>query len=81
METKLTIRLKKRVIERAKDYAQNHKISLSKMVESYLESITEPKKDEPEITPLVESLSGVIHLSDDFNLKQDYSNYLTDKYK
>ena len=81
METKLTIRLKKRVIERAKDYAQNHKISLSKMVESYLESITEPKKNEPEITPLVESLSGVIHLSEDFNLKQDYSNYLTDKYK
>jgi len=81
METKLTIRLKKRVIERAKDYAHNHKISLSKMVESYLESITESKKDKPEITPLVESLSGVIHLSDDFNLKQDYSNYLTEKYK
>ena len=81
METKLTIRLKKRVIERAKDYAQNHKISLSKMVESYLESITDPKKEESEITPLVESLSGVIHLSEDFNLKQDYSNYLTDKYK
>ena len=51
------------------------------MVESYLESITEPKKNEPEITPLVESLSGVIHLSEDFNLKQDYSNYLMDKYK
>jgi len=81
METKLTIRLKKRVIERAKDYAKDHKISLSKMVESYLESITEPQKDEPEITPLVESLSGVIHLSDDFDLKQDYSNYLSDKYK
>jgi hypothetical protein len=81
METKLTIRLKKRVIERAKDYAQNHKISLSKMVESYLESITETKKDEPEITPLVESLSGVIHFSDGFDLKQDYANYLTEKYK
>jgi hypothetical protein len=81
METKLTIRLKKRVIERAKDYAASHKISLSKMVESYLESITETKKDEHEITPLVESLSGVIHLSDDFDLKQDYSNYLTEKYK
>jgi hypothetical protein len=81
METKLTIRLKKRVIERAKDYAHNHKISLSKMVESYLESVTEPIKEELEITPLVESLSGVIHLSDDFELKQDYSNYLSEKYK
>lgn len=81
METKLTIRLKKRVIERAKDYAQNQKISLSKIVESYLESITEPKTNETEITPLVESLSGVINLDEDFDLKKDYSNYLTEKYK
>ena len=81
METKLTIRLKKRVIERAKEYAHNHKISLSKMVESYLESVTATKKEEFEITPLVESLSGVIHLSEDFDLKKDYSNYLAEKYK
>jgi hypothetical protein len=81
METKLTIRLKKKVIERAKDYAQNHKISLSKMVESYLESVTASEKEELEITPLVESLSGVIHLSEDFDLKKDYSNYLSEKYK
>jgi len=79
METKLTIRLKKKVIERAKVYAQDHKISLSKMVESYLESVTEQKKKEFEITPLVESLSGVIHLPEDFDFKKDYSNYLTVK--
>ncbi|MDP2890710.1 MAG: DUF6364 family protein [Bacteroidota bacterium] len=81
METKLTIRLKKKVIERAKDYAESHKISLSKIVESYLESITEPKINEIEITPLVKSLSGVINLDEDFDLKKDYSNYLTEKYK
>lgn len=81
METKLTIRLKKKVIERAKDYAHNHKISLSKMVESYLESVTNQKSDNIEITPLVESLSGVIHLTEDFDLKNNYSNYLTEKYK
>ena len=81
METKLTIRLKKKVIERAKEYAQVHKISLSKMIESYLEFITEPKKGEFEITPLVESLSGVINLSEDFDFKKDYSNYLTEKYQ
>ena len=81
METKLTIRLKKKVIERAKDYAHIHKISLSKMVVSYLESITNQKSEDIEITPLVESLSGVIHLTEDFDLKNDYSNYLTEKYK
>lgn len=81
METKLTIRIKKKVIERAKDYAHIHKISLSKMVESYLESVTEVKKEDIEITPLVESLSGVIRLNEDFNFKNDYANYLTEKYK
>lgn len=81
METRLTIRLKKEVIERAKDFAQNHKISLSKMVESYLESFTEQKKDEIEITPLVESLSGVIHLAEDFDFKKDHAKYVITKNK
>ena len=64
METKLTLRLNNNVIERAKDYARKHKISLSKMIESYLDSITKQKEVEKkiEITPLVESLSGVIDL-------------------
>lgn len=81
METKLTIRLKKEVIERAKDYAKNHKTSLSKMVESYLEYITEPKINKIEITPLVESLIGVVHLADDFYFKEDHNNYLIKKYE
>ncbi|OFX18470.1 MAG: hypothetical protein A2041_13475 [Bacteroidetes bacterium GWA2_31_9b] len=81
MDTKLTLRLRKSVIERAKQYAQNHRISLSKMIESYLESITAQKAKNIEISPLVESLSGVIHLDNDFDYKNDYSNYLTEKYK
>jgi len=81
METKLTIRLKKRIIERAKDYALVHKISLSKLVENYLESVTEHKNDEIEITPLVKSLSGVVNLEDHCDLKSDYANYLSGKYK
>jgi len=81
MDTKLTLRLRKSVIERAKQYAQNHRISLSKMIESYLESITAQKDNDIEISPLVESLSGVIHLDNDFDYKSNYSNYLTEKYK
>lgn len=81
METKLTLRLNKNVIERAKKYAQNHKISLSKMIEVYLESITSTRKKDNDITPLVESLSGVIELDTNFDYKNDYSNYLTEKHK
>jgi len=81
METKLTLRLNKKVIDRAKDYAHIHNISLSKMIESYLEAITKQKSVATEITPLVESLSGVIQLYENFDYRKDYSNYLTEKYK
>jgi hypothetical protein len=81
METKLTLRLNKRVIDKAKDYAHNHNISLSKIVESYLESITKQKVVATEISTLVESLSGVIQLDENFNYRKDYSNHLAEKYK
>ncbi len=81
MDTKLTLRLDDSVIERAKIYAQSHKISLSKMIESYLDGLTSKKDEEILITPLVESLSGVIDLPADFDYKKEYGTYLEDKYK
>jgi hypothetical protein len=81
METKLTLRLKKRTIEKAKDYAHLHNISLSKMVETYFDGISQIKTKETEITPLVESLSGVIQLDKNRDYKNDYANYLIEKYK
>lgn len=83
METKLTLRLNEHVIDRAKIYARDHKISLSKLIESYLDSITKQKEQETRIpiTPLVESLSGVIDLSADFDYKKEYRSYLEEKYK
>ncbi len=83
METKLTLRLNGSIIERAKIYAGNHKISLSKMVEAYLDSITRQDEKEGRIrmTPLVESLSGVIDLPADFDYKKEYRDFLEEKYK
>lgn len=81
MDTKLTIRLKKKVVSRAKDYATHHKTSLSKMIESYLETVTSDKDEKSEITPLVESLSGVIHIEGDLDYRSDYARSLSEKYK
>lgn len=83
METKLTLRLNDNVIERAKIYAKSQKISLSKMIESYLDSLTRERDRDSKITitPLVESLSGVISLPSDFDYKKEYADYLTEKYK
>lgn len=81
MDAKLTLRLDDNVIERAKVYARNHKVSLSRMIESYLDNITKQKEEETVITPLVESLSGVIDLPADFDYKKEYDDYLSEKYK
>jgi len=80
MDTKLTVRLDNEVISRAKRYAQNQKTSLSKMIESYLDSVTKQDSDDIEITPLVKSLSGVITLPADYDYRKDRTEYLISKY-
>lgn len=81
MDTKLTLNVDKNVIEQAKEYAKTHHISLSRLIESYLSSLVAKKDRKIEITPLVESLSGVIELENDFNYKVSYTDYLIEKYK
>lgn len=81
MDKKLTLSLDKTIIESAKKYAKSNNISLSKLIESYLTTLTKRKKKSTDITPLVESLSGVITLDKDFDIKDSYTDYLIDKYK
>jgi len=81
MDTKLTLKLDKEIINRAKDYAESKKISLSKLIESYLQLLTKESSSKDKISPLVESLSGVIELPKKYDGKDDYANYLTEKYK
>ena len=81
MNTKLTLNVDRRVIEKAKEYSKSRKISLSRLVESYLSSLTANNKQDIEITPIVESLGGVIKLDKDFDYKEVYTDYLTKKYK
>jgi hypothetical protein len=80
MNTKLTIKLDNDVISRAKKYAKYRKTSLSRLIESYLDSITKKESDDIEITPLVKSLSGIIKLPEDYDYKKDRTDYLIKKY-
>lgn len=81
MNKKLTLSLDNAIIENAKNYAKSNNISLSKLIESYLTTLTKRKRSSTEITPLVESLSGVISLDNDFDVKDAYTDYLIEKYK
>lgn len=80
MDTKLTLSLDKKVIEQAKKYAKKKNISLSKLIEAYLSKTSFQEKDEPVISPLVKSLSGILKLPKGFDRKKGYSDYLSEKY-
>jgi hypothetical protein len=80
METKLTLRLKKRVIDQAKKYANDHETSLSKLIENYLSAITNESKSIENISPLVLSLSGVFQMDGNEDTKEQYHEHLKKKY-
>ncbi|HPI14256.1 MAG: DUF6364 family protein [Spirochaetota bacterium] len=82
MDTKLTLKLNKSIIEKAKTYAQKNNTSLSQIVEKYfIALITEKENETLKLTPLVKELSGIIKPENIENYKDDYAKYLMKKYK
>lgn len=78
MNTKLTLNLDKEIIDEAKTYAKSHRVSLSKLIENYLNSLTRETKKKSSVSSLVESLTGII--PSDYDEKKDYRNYIDRKY-
>ena len=82
MDTKLTLKLNQEIIEKAKNYAAEKKLSLSRLIENYLNSLTSDKTtDDFEISPFVKSLSSGIKIPTDYDYKKDRADYLEEKYK
>lgn len=82
MDTKLTLKLNQKIIEKAKEYASDKKVSLSRIVEAYLQSLTSEKSaSEFEISPFVKSISTGIKIPTDLDYKEEYSDHLIQKYK
>ena len=81
MNAKLTLKLNKSAIDQAKSYAKKTNQSLSFLVEKYFTLISEKNRSLPEdISPIVQELSGIINLADDFDYKKEYHNYIREKY-
>ena len=82
MDTKLTLKLDQEIIEKAKHYASEKKISLSRIVENYLNSLTSDKENNDiQISPFVKSFSSGIEIPADYDYKKDRADYLEQKYK
>jgi len=80
MNSKLTLKLDQETIELAKEYAKDKNTSLSKMIENYLRLIVRRKRHDIGISPLVESLSGIIK-GKNAKMEKEYVDYLSNKYK
>lgn len=83
MDTKLTLKLDQEVIEKAKKYASDKKLSLSRIIENYLNSLTSGVKidEEIEITPFIKSIRTGVKIPVDLDYKKEYGDYLEEKYK
>jgi hypothetical protein len=84
MDSKLTLKLNSRSINRAKHYIGKHKNnSLSKLVESYFDSLTSNEESPlpAKLPPIVSSLAGIIQKRVKTNIEAEYTDYLMEKYK
>lgn len=81
MDTKLTLRLDKSVIQQAKAYADTHQTSVSSLVEAYLTLLTRSASTSPTISPTVRQLTGVIDLKLADLDQENYNDHLAKKYQ
>lgn len=78
MNTKLTLTVEKKVIEKAKEYARNTGRSLSEIIEKYLEGLVETK--DAEVSPKLKKLVGAVRLPENFDEKKELEEYFNKKH-
>ncbi len=81
-DDKLTLKLKRDSIKRAKAFAKKQGTSLSRMVEDYFDQISPsvPVAADDDISPEIKALIGVISLPKDHDWKKDYQEHVIKKY-
>ncbi len=86
MQTKLTLRLEKSLIDQAKAWADEKRISLSHVVAMIFQRITTPEQRKEELHPFMQKIIGIARRKGtnsltDSELKEEYYSYLEEKYK
>lgn len=81
--TKLTLSMEPEVVYRAKLYAKKRNISLSRLIQDYLDQLSKDKLNpESNIAPEILALTGILKgkVPDDVDLKEMRYQYLKTKY-
>jgi hypothetical protein len=85
MDTKLTLKLDKLIIENAKKYASSKKRSLSRLIETYLKTLINSDKsistEDDEISPFVKSMRSGVEIPSNLDYKKEYSEHLIKKHQ
>lgn len=76
MQAKLTLSIDPAVIVRAKRYSKKSGVSISQMVEAYLDTVTRTASDRAPGTPVLNSLRGILKGVD----PEAYHKHLVKKY-
>lgn len=79
MNTKLTLKLNKNIIDRAKEYAALKNQSLSQLVEEYFQRLTTENDFKEKLSPKIRKISGILK-SENTNYKLELENLLKEKY-
>lgn len=86
MNTKLTLKLDKEIIELAKEYVKEQGTSLSKFIEDYLRSQVKPVPYDiyedlsPEVIEIALSFRGGKKADENIDYKKSKADYLVKKY-
>ena len=75
-KTKLTVRVKKKYVEGAKQYAVKRDTSLSQLISEFLKKLSEKEVDYQE-TPILRELRGTLPMD---TAVATYHDYLVEKY-
>lgn len=82
MTRKLTILVEEETIKRAKKYSAQTGQSLSKIIESYLDLITQPQESKTKkFSPRIKRLMGSVKLPRDFDHKKEVEETIKKKFK
>ena len=80
MKKKLTLRMEKEAIDRAKAYARRRGTSVSKLVENFFVALDKDRREEEiETSPLVQKLAGLAAGAD--VSEEDYYDHLEEKHR
>lgn len=79
MNTKLTLIIKKSVIDQAKLYAKNAGRSLSEIVGNYLVTLTQEAATK-DLSPKLKQIVGVVNLPESFDEKEELRSVLEKKH-